>query len=339
MENMLLSEIIEKSNDEICMDFCGEKITISSSKFIYSKLRVKYYNLTIDACLEFNKEMYKLFYSTDFDNVTIISNYFDVFIKCAMPIINSISEDAISANIYTLDKERIVNYCDTHGFFNGLYEYRDAICNKAYELAEQHAAAAAARELNKEYRPRMKQMTISNRFGDFLKNQIKTDISNLAMGAVYSLFNSYSNANSLANAQSELKSYIRSSQTALFDIATEAYGKIQRVFWNMLTNDLRIYVFTENADDCEKSTPMFNNLQSLNLPIDKQYDLARQIIKLCPSGREYYFDFFDRFPKYQKEIFLFAQKFGIDLSIKVLPAAQHYISERSYTDSKIRKVL
>lgn len=330
MEKKSLKELMELCNSDVTVSFCGAPITVSSNKYLYSKIFAKY-----DA---FAKTAYsKLFTKvSSLNKWNDLEELYDAFIDCANPIIDEISRDAISIDCYYLDKNTIINICESQGYFAELNNIVLSISNQYSEITEKYNIDVANREQLKEGRAKFQTFTVSNRFRDAIKNELKAEFANAATGFIFDIFNAKANKKSKNEAIDQLNAVFNSNTTSFIAMAGIAYNR----FYNIpiaLINDNNIDVenFQISDFDINSAKTMYNNIKNLDLPINKQYDLARKIITNVPYEKSYYTDFYNSFIDYRSEIFNVAAFFGVDLSLNVFFIASEYI--RSHLDQSLDK--
>ncbi|MBO5265174.1 MAG: hypothetical protein J6A93_04370, partial [Ruminococcus sp.] len=258
---------------------------------------------------------------------TDLEELYDSFAECAKPLVDEISKDAISVDCYYLDKDTIMKFCESQGYFVELNNIAQTISDQYSAITEQYNMDVANREALKENRAQFHTVTVSNRFRDAIKNEVKTELANAATGLLCDIFNSKANQKSREKAFEQLDTIYNLHKTSFIAAAAIAYNRFYLMLIAMLNDDNNKFGnedFQVSDFEVNSARTIHNNLKELNLPTDKQYDLARQIIKTIPYEQTYYSDFYRRFPKYRTEIFNAAAFFGVDISLTVyMEASQH----------------
>lgn len=301
-----LSDILASCPDKITLTFCGEQITIPGGRYLYSNIRKKYMRLAKEAGDNFVGRITPLDKWSDYDSIN------SIFAVCAAPIVDEISKDAVSIGIYTLDRFTIMQMCENNGYFSRLYNCNQQLESRYESILTQLGVSLVSNELEKENRPHLQVATISNKFTDIVKNELKASAINATTGVAYDLLNSIRNKSNKAKALEQMNSAFKCSKLDYISSAKFAYT----CFFNFV-----VFMLSDNHPDIEMSeqdlrsaSSIFNNLSELSLPREQEYDMARQIVTLAPFVVSYYEDFYKRFPEFNVEIFYAAQTFGADIS-------------------------
>ena len=149
-----LKNIIESENHELKTQFCNVPFTITPDRNIYNIIRNKYKELALEAQTKF-AEINEQFEDLD----DLINNAPSAFVYCIEKALLELIQDIISVDIYTIDKDAVVNMA-----FDGVYfdEFTEAfkVIDKKYEkILTDLNDAEYARELRKESRPRWQSAT------------------------------------------------------------------------------------------------------------------------------------------------------------------------------------
>lgn len=316
MKNTSLANLIESCCNDVTLSFCGDTVTISSDKYLYSRIYSKYDIIATDAHGRFFSKLISLTQWNDYEKIL------DYFIECARPIIDEISRDAISVDCYYLDKDTIWNMCESQGYFVEIYNSIQSLQDQFYAISEQYGSNVANREVLKENRPRFSAVTLSNSFMDAIKNQAKVELANAATGLVFDIVNSSANKKDKNAAVEKLNSVFDGHKTSFGASAGIAYKRFFLILITMLKGK---YPNIEMSDfDVNAARTIHNNIKDLNLPLNKQYDLARQVIQNVPYDPNYYSDFYIRFNEHRSEVCNAAALFGVDISLTVfLEVSKH----------------
>lgn len=142
-----LKNIIESENHELKTQFCNVPFTITPDRNIYNIIRNKYKELALEAQTKF-AEINEQFEDLD----DLINNAPSAFVYCIEKALLELIQDIISVDIYTIDKDAVVNMA-----FDGVYfdEFTEAfkVIDKKYEkILTDLNDAEYARELRTEKR-------------------------------------------------------------------------------------------------------------------------------------------------------------------------------------------
>lgn len=323
MNNTSLKNLINQCSKDVTVTFCGAPVNVPANKYLYSKVFAKYDALAKQAHGKlFNK-------ANQLNKWTDLEKLYDSFAECAKPLVNEISKDAISVDCYYLDKNTIMKFCESQGYFVELNNIAQTISDQYSAITEQYNMDVANREALKENRAQFHTVTVSNRFRDAIKNEVKTGLANAATGLLCDIFNAKANQKSREKAFEQLDTIYNLHKTSFIAAAAIAYNRFYLMLIAMLNDDNNKFGnedFQVSDFEVNSARTIHNNLKELNLPTDKQYDLARQIIKIIPYEQTYYSDFYRRFPKYRTEIFNTAAFFGVDISLTVYLEASQYLN-------------
>ncbi len=306
MKSENLSDILASCPDKITLTFCGEQITIPGGRYLYSNIRKKYMRLAKEAGDNFVGRITPLDKWSDYDSIN------SIFAVCAAPIVDEISRDAISIGLYTLDRLTIMQMCENQGYFVHLYNKTEELKKQYESILTQLGLSAVINEIKKENRTQFSVATISDRFTDAVKSEIKVSALNAATGLAYDFLNNIRNNASKKKALEQMNSAFKLSKLDYISAARFAYT----CFF-----DFVVFMLKDNYPDIEipesdlrSASSIFNNMSELALPRKQEYDMARQIVALAPFVVDYYKDFYKRFPEYNVEVFNAAKTFGVDIS-------------------------
>lgn len=261
MKNTSLANLIESCCNDVTLSFCGDTVTISSDKYLYSRIYSKYDIIATDAHGRFFSKLISLTQWNDYEKIL------DYFIECARPIIDEISRDAISVDCYYLDKDTIGNMCESQGYFVEIYNSIQSLQDQFYAISEQYGSNVANREVLKENRPRFSAVTLSNSFMDAIKNQAKVELANAATGLVFDIVNSSANKKDKNAAVEKLNSVFDGHKTSFGASAGIAYKRFFLILITMLKGK---YPNIEMSDfDVNAARTIHNNIKDLNLPLNK----------------------------------------------------------------------
>ena len=184
-----LKNIIESENHELKTQFCNVPFTIT--------IRNKYKELALEAQTKF-AEINEQFEDLD----DLINNAPSAFVYCIEKALLELIQDIISVDIYTIDKDAVVNMA-----FDGVYfdEFTEAfkVIDKKYEkILTDLNDAEYARELRKESRPRWQSATFGGNAINAWSNQLDATAMNITEGIAYSLVNAVGNMMSRSYARS-----------------------------------------------------------------------------------------------------------------------------------------
>ena len=161
--------IIESENHELKTQFCNVPFTITPDRNIYNIIRNKYKELALEAQTKF-AEINEQFEDLD----DLINNAPSAFVYCIEKALLELIQDIIGVDIYTIDKDTVVNMA-----FDGVYfdEFTEAfkVIDKKYEkILTDLNDAEYARELRKESRPRWQSATFGGNAINAWSNTART---------------------------------------------------------------------------------------------------------------------------------------------------------------------
>lgn len=306
-----LKSIIESENHELKTQFCNVPFTITPDRNIYNIIRNKYKELALEAQTKF-AEINEQFEDLD----DLINNAPSAFVYCIEKALLELIQDIISVDIYTIDKDAVVNMA-----FDGVYfdEFTEAfkVIDKKYEkILTDLNDAEYARELRKESRPRWQSATFGGNAINAWSNQLDATAMNITEGIAYSLVNAVGNMMSRSYARSQIKELFN-TMSLRQDMVNSVYDSCFNLHLLLLDivekNTAIKFDGTVSAADTQKAQAMFNNMMSISLPPEKRDAFIVQIFELDPYEDSFYSKLIDTMGDEDDSIGKFSEFFGVNI--------------------------
>lgn len=306
-----LKSIIESENHELKTQFCNVPFTITPDRNIYNIIRNKYKELAIEAQTKF-AEINEQFEDLD----DLINNAPSAFVYCIEKALLELIQDIISVDIYTIDKDAVVNMA-----FDGVYfdEFTEAfkVIDKKYEkILTDLNDAEYARELRKESRPRWQSATFGGNAINAWSNQLDATAMNITEGIAYSLVNAVGNMMSRSYARSQIKELFN-TMSLRQDMVNSVYDSCFNLHLLLLDivekNTAIKFDGTVSAADTQKAQAMFNNMMSISLSPEKRDAFIVQIFELDPYEDSFYSKLIDTMGDEDDSIGKFSEFFGVNI--------------------------
>lgn len=306
-----LKNIIESENHELKTQFCNVPFTITPDRNIYNIIRNKYKELALEAQTKF-AEINEQFEDLD----DLINNAPSAFVYCIEKALLELIQDIISVDIYTIDKDAVVNMA-----FDGVYfdEFTEAfkVIDKKYEkILTDLNDAEYARELRKESRPRWQSATFGGNAINAWSNQLDATAMNITEGIAYSLVNAVGNMMSRSYARSQIKELFN-TMSLRQDMVNSVYDSCFNLHLLLLDivekNTAIKFDGTVSAADTQKAQAMFNNMMSISLPPEKRDAFIVQIFELDPYEDSFYSKLIDTMGDEDDSIGKFSEFFGVNI--------------------------
>lgn len=307
---MDLKTILENENHEKHFTFLGNDITVSADRNIYNAIRNKYANLAQKACEKFEQM------DSEFTDIhDLVENAPNAFLTSMEDVLKEVLQDIISIDIYTVDKDSLVDSALENDYFDDFVQRYKKIENKYNAIFEDLNDAEYYREVRKETRPRWQSATFGGNSIQAWSNQLDVGAMNLAEGIAYSIINAIGNAMSRSEAERKLKQLFNTASLrsemceGVCASAFNMHGLI--IDFVQANTNIRFGGYVSVAD-AEKAQAMFNNLTTLDLTPEKQATFITSIIDLDPYEEDYYTYFIDKYSDQNNAIGEFAEHFGIN---------------------------
>ncbi|MDD5923637.1 MAG: hypothetical protein PUC88_02475 [Clostridia bacterium] len=307
---MDLKTILEKENHSVDTSLLGCDFHITAERNIYNAIRNKYKKLAIAAREKFEKMDGELSDISD-----LLENAPNAFVVAIEDAVLEVLQDMISVDIYTVDKDAVVEMAFDGKYFDEFSEAFNVFNSKANEIIQEVDDEAYARQIRKESRPRWQSATIGGNMIDAWSNQLNTVGMNLIEGAAYAAFNALGNAFTRNWADGELKKLFKSKHLRqdMIDGVYYSCFNLHYLLMNIVKKNSAIYIGgTVSRQDAQKAKAMFNNFVSLNLNEEKRAKFINYIFQLDPYEREYYKIFIEKFGDERKEFESFSDYSGMN---------------------------
>ncbi len=307
---MDLKTILEKENHSVDTSLLGYDFHITAERNIYNAIRNKYKKLAIAAREKFEKMDGELSDISD-----LLDNSPNAFVVAIEDAILELLQDMISVDIYTVDKDAVVEMAFNGEYFDEFSEAYNVFSNKANEIIEEVDDAAYARQLRKESRPRWTSATIGGNAINAWSHQLDAVGMNLIEGAAHTAFNAIENAITRSWADGELKKLFQSKHLRqdMIDGVYYSCFNLHYLLLDVVKKHSQIEIGgTVSEQDAQKAKAMFNNFVSLNLDEEKKAKLINDIFQLDPYEREYYKILIEKFGDESKEFESFSDFSGMN---------------------------
>ena len=306
-----LKSIIESENHELKTQFCNVPFTITPDRNIYNIIRNKYKELALEAQTKF-AEINEQFEDLD----DLINNAPSAFVYCIEKALLELIQDIISVDIYTIDKDAVVNMAFDGVYFDEFTEAFEVIDKKYEKILTDLNDAEYARELRKESRPRWQSATFGGNAINAWSNQLDATAMNITEGIAYSLVNAVGNMMSRSYARSQIKELFN-TMSLRQDMVNSVYDSCFNLHLLLLDivekNTAIKFAGTVSAADTQKAQAMFNNMMSISLPPEKRDAFIVQIFELDPYEDSFYSKLIDTMGDEDDSIGKFSEFFGVNI--------------------------
>ncbi len=308
---MDLKWILENEDHGIETKLLGHDFYITAERNIYNTIRNKYKDFATDAREKFAKMNDEL---TDISD--LLDNAPNAFILSVEGAIQELLQDIISLDIYTIDKDTVVEMAFNGDYFDEFSEAYDVFSSTANAIISEVEDEEYARELRKESRPRWSSATIGGNAINAWSNQLTTAGMNLAEGAVHSAINFIGNCVSRARAESQLEKLFNSEHLRqdMIDSVYDSCFNLHLLLLAIIRKHSKIRIGgVVSETDVQKAQAMYNNFMSLNLDEEKKAKFINDIFQLNPYQRDYYKTLIEKFGDENKELENFAAFSGMNV--------------------------
>ena len=309
---MDLKTIFETENHDVNVTLCGKPYTISAERNIYNAIRIKY-----DALADKALEQFK----TKFEGLNNIEELVEkvpgLFIEaCEEPLLEIVS-DIISIDIYTVDKDTIIEKAFEGDYFDPFLKEYSKYESQYNSIISELEGAEYAREQRKQNRSRWQSTTIGGDAITAWSNQLETASMNAAEGLAHSVFNAIGNSMDRAEAKKKLKALFnnKNRKIELYISVNISCMNLYKLLINIVkkNSDMAINHMYPSDNDCSKAEAMFNNLAAIKLNKDKQEEFIRNILILNPYNSGYYKKIINDFGDEDKAFQTYGELHGIDM--------------------------
>lgn len=308
---MDLKTILEQENHSINAKLFGYDFYISPERNIYNVIRNKYKKLALEAKEKFAKMDSEL---TDInDLLNSVPSAFTVAIENALL---EILQDIISVDIYTIDKNAIIEMAFNGDYFNEFSQSYGVFNEKVSSIIKEVNDEAYAREIRKESRPRWTSATFGGDMFDAWENQLEAAKMNLIEGAAHSVVNAIGNSFTRKWADGEMTNLFN-SQNLRQDMVDSVYNSCFNLHLLLLeiirvNSSIEIGGTVSSVDE-QKAQAMFNNFTSINLDEEKRGKFINDIFSLNPYQRDFYKLLTKKYGDETKEFEKISDFFGINI--------------------------
>lgn len=307
---MDLKTILEKENHSVDTVLYGVPFNISSERNIYNFIRNKYKNLALKAGDKFVN-----FFKEFKDIEDLIENAPSAFIVACEDSILEVIRDIISIDIYTVDKEIIVEKAFEGKYFDAFSIAYAKYSQKYDKIVSELAGAESARERRKQNRPRWQSTTIGGNAIDAWSNQLDAAAMNATEGIAHSVVNAIGNAIDRSEAKSNLKQLFDSSvlKSEMVDSVYDSCFNIHFLLIELIGQNSDIHIKgLVTKQDRQKAKVMFNNLTAIELDDEKRVQFINEILKLNPYEYSFYKTFVAKFGDKDNSLGEFSEYHGIN---------------------------
>ena len=307
---MDLKTIIENENHSVETKLLGRDFVISADRNVYNAIRRKFKKLALDAKVAF-ADM-----DRQFDDIhDLIENAPNAFITAVEPALLELLQDIVSVDIYTIDKDTVIDKAFDGVFFDEFAEAFGQISSRYEKIFQELNDAEYYRECRKDSRPRWQSATIGGNAINAWSNELEAGMMNLTEGIAHSIVNAIGNAIDRANAKSELEELfkMRSLRENMIDSVYDSCFNLHLLLIELVNanteNDIR---GTVDEEDKKKAAAMFNNFTSLNLSPEKTADFIDKMFSLDPYNEEIYSYIINKFGDESNDVETFADFFSMN---------------------------
>lgn len=292
------------------INLLNTKVEITSDRVLYNAIRNKYKKIAMRAQEKFEE------YNKQFEDINdLLSSAPDAFILSIEDAILELIQDIISMDVYTVDKDAVINkafdgdyfdeFCDAYGLINNIYE----------KIISDLSDAEEYRNARKASRPRWQSATIGGNAINAWSNQLESASMNLAEGAVHSVINAIGNAIDKSTARDNLKKLFENEEYRQNMIDSVYYScfNIHLLLIEIINQESEFEIDGTVSDtDREKANAMFNNFMSIELSEERKADFIKKIFQLDPYEESFYKLLIMRFRDKNNELGKTADYFGLD---------------------------
>lgn len=317
-----LREIMNEYDNEVTFPFLENNFVVTKERNIYNQLRLKYKEIANRAEVDFAKRLEK--YSTPEALHKGVSYDFLYSLKEGF---DEVTKDAISVDCYTFDMEAVTKLCIKKKYFDS---FDKAVSD--YKLEYAAILAKYLDEASNVYdsisnHPYLQTATIGGSLADVAANQMKTDMVNTVIGEIYAADATSQVANIADKSDKEVAKFFSdpTPKNKIIDAVWECAFNLRLVITNVLNEecDLKLSGWISN-EDSTKAESMYNNLKSIQLPEEKEKELALSILQLNPLKYNYYKTFLIKYLDNAKEIMAIADFFCVNLSGAIKSILEEY---------------
>ncbi len=309
---MDLKTILEQENHSVSTRLFGYDFNITDDRNVYNAIRNKYKDLAVAASKKF-AGMDEQF--TDIND--LLNSAPDAFIVAIEDAITELLQDIISVDIYTIDKDAVVDMAFKGVYFDSFSEAYGEISERVNSILEELGDAEYAREVRKETRPRWQSATIGGNAINAWSNQLDAAAMNAVEGLAMSVINAIGNAISRSIARDKLNKLFNSKDLrqdmidSVYDSCFDLHLLLIKIVNEHSDVSIRGCV---NKNDDEKAQAMFNNFMSIDLDEEKRETFIKDIFRLQPYRIEFYEALIRKFGDADKNIGTFAETFGLNIA-------------------------
>lgn len=307
-----LKEILDEYNHEVSFPFLGNTLVVSKERNVYNQLRLKYNRIANNAKADFAKRLEK--YS---DPKSMLDGMPKDFILALKNGFDELSKDAISIDCYSLDMEASVKHCTKKGYFDSFDKSVDEYKKTYLAILTKHLNSAMNVYNNAENHPSLEVETVGGSIGEVFANQMQAELTNAVIGQIYSGAADMKVAGIASQSDKEVAQFFNNSsyKNNIINSVWNCSANLRLVITNYLNNEYSLEMggWITN-DESAKAESMYNNMKSIQLPEDKEKELALSILQLNPLNYNYYNTFLTKFLDNTREILDIAEFFHINLS-------------------------
>lgn len=308
---MDLKSILEQENHSVNTSLFGYDFYISPERNIYNVIRNKYKKLAVSAKEKFAKMNDEL---TDIND--LLNSVPSAFVVSIEEALLEILQDIISVDIYTIDKEAVIEMAFNGEYFNEFSKSFAVFNEKVNAILKEVNDEAYAREIRKESRPRWTSATFGGNMFDAWENELEAVGMNLIEGAAHSVVNAIGNSITKKWAEGEM-SKLFNSQNLRQDMIDSVYTSCFNLHLLLLeivkTHSSIEIGGTVSEIDEQKAQAMFNNFTAINLDEEKRAKFINDIFSLNPYQRDFYKVLTKKFGDKTQEFDKFSDFFGINI--------------------------
>ena len=319
-----LKEIINEYNHDVEFPFLGNTLTISKERNIYNQIRMKYNEIAHRSSVDFAERLNK------YDSPGLLYKGLpEDFLYAMKEGLEEVAKDAVSVDCYTLDVDAITKLCVEKKYFDifdkAMLEYKE----KLREILENYNNAEAEIKNNAQNQPYFQTATIGGSLVDVAANQMKADMVNAVIGGIYESSAASKVSDLDAKTEKVIRDFLNNPtyKNKLINAQWECSLRLQLVIYNDLNKECKLGLGDWLTDkDITQAESMYNNMVNMQLPEEKEKEIALSILKLNPMKNEYYETLLAKYIDNAKEILDIAKFFYIDLSGSVKTVMKEFAS-------------
>ena len=319
-----LKEIINEYNHDVEFPFLGNTLTISKERNIYNQIRMKYNEIAHRSSVDFAERLNK------YDSPGLLYKGLpEDFLYAMKEGLEEVAKDAVSVDCYTLDVDAITKLCVEKKYFDifdkAMLEYKE----KLREILENYNNAEAEIKNNAQNHPYFQTATIGGSLVDVAANQMKADMVNAVIGGIYESSAASKVSDLDAKTEKVIRDFLNNPtyKNKLINAQWECSLRLQLVIYNDLNKECKLGLGDWLTDkDITQAESMYNNMVNMQLPEEKEKEIALSILKLNPMKNEYYETLLAKYIDNAKEILDIAKFFYIDLSGSVKTVMKEFAS-------------